>query len=127
MNNPHQNARLTRHRREQIVARVVWGQSAAEVAAAFALSVRTLRNWLARFRAGGQAALSNHASAPARVSGHLPQATVALILHLRKTQRVTGAAIAAKLGLARSTVGCWPGRPGRTRGWISSCATAFPL
>ena len=36
MNNPHQNARLTLHSREQIVARVVSGQTAAEVAAAFA-------------------------------------------------------------------------------------------
>ena len=34
MNNPHQNARLTLHSREQIVARVVSGQTAAEVAAA---------------------------------------------------------------------------------------------
>ena len=53
MNNPHQNARLTVHSREQIVARIVAGQTAAEVAAAFAVSVRTVRKWLARFRAGG--------------------------------------------------------------------------
>jgi Fe2+ or Zn2+ uptake regulation protein len=33
MNNPHQNARLTRHSREQIVARVVAGQTTAAVAA----------------------------------------------------------------------------------------------
>lgn len=52
MNNPHQGARLTVHSREQIVARVLSGQAAAEVAAAFAVSVRTVRKWLARFRAG---------------------------------------------------------------------------
>jgi transposase len=79
MNNPHQNARLTLHSREQIVARVSAGQTAAEVAAAFAVSVRTVRKWLARFRAGGQAALSNHASAPARVARRLAQATVVLL------------------------------------------------
>ena len=55
MNNPHQNARLTLHGREQIVARVGAGQTASEAAAAFAVSVRTVRKWLARFRAGGGA------------------------------------------------------------------------
>jgi transposase InsO family protein len=115
MNNPHHGARLTVHSRERIVARVMAGQSAREVAAAFAVSLRTVRKWLARFRAGGQAALSNHASAPARVSGRLAGATVALILHLRRSLRMTGAAIAAKLGLARSTVSRWLRREGLGR------------
>jgi len=112
MNNPHQNARLTVHSREQIVARVASGQTAAEVAAAFAVSVRTVRKWLARFCAGGGAALSNRASTPARVAGRLPQARVTLIVHLRRSLRMTGAAIAAKLGLARSTVARWLRRAG---------------
>lgn len=107
MNNPHHGARLTVHSREQIVARVLSGQSAAEVASAFAVSVRTVRKWLARFRAGGGAALSNRASAPARVAGRLAAVTLALIVHLRRSLRMTGAAIAAKLGLARSTVARW--------------------
>ena len=115
MNNPHQGARLTVYSREQIVVRLLAGQTAAEVAAAFAVSVRTVRNWLARFRAGGQAALSNHASAPARVSGRLAEKTIALILHLRRSLRMTGAAIAAKLGLARSTVSRWLRRKGLGR------------
>jgi transposase InsO family protein len=115
MNNPHHGARLTIYSREQIVSRVLSGQCAAEVAAAFAVSVRTVRKWIARFRAGGGAALSNHASAPARVSGRLAQATVALIVHLRRTLRMTGAAIAAKLGLARSTVSRWLAREGLGR------------
>ena len=112
MNNPHQNARLTVHSREQIVARVASGQSASEVAAAFAVSIRTVRKWLARFRTGGGAALSNRASAPARVSRRLPAETVALIVHLRRSLRLTGAAIAAKLGLARATVARWLRRKG---------------
>ena len=115
MNNPHHGARLTVHSREQIVARLMAGQSAAEVAAAFAVSVRTVRKWLARFRVGGRAALSNGASAPARVAGRLPLATVALILHLRRSLRMTGAAIAATLGLARSTVSRWLRREGMGR------------
>lgn len=115
MNNPHQNARLTLHSREQIVARIVAGQTAAQVAAAFAVSVRTVRKWLARFRAGGGAALCNHASAPARAAGRLEAATVALIVHLRRSLRMTGAAIAMKLGLARSTVARWLRREGLGR------------
>jgi transposase InsO family protein len=51
MNNPLQGAPLTVQSREQIVAPVLSGQTAAEVAAAFAVSIRTVRKWLARFRA----------------------------------------------------------------------------
>jgi transposase InsO family protein/DNA-binding CsgD family transcriptional regulator len=115
MNNPHQNARLTVHSREQIVARISLGQSVAEVAAAFAVSIRTVRKWLARFRAGGRAALANRASSPARVSRRLPAEAVALIVHLRRSLRLTGAAIAAKLGLARATVARWLRREGLGR------------
>ncbi|RCW19593.1 transposase IS481 family protein [Ciceribacter lividus] len=98
MNNPHHGARLTVYSREQIVRRIASGQSAAEVAKAFAVSVRTVRKWLARFKAGGSAALSNHASAPARVSARLPEPVVTLILHLRRSLRMTGAAIAQSSG-----------------------------
>jgi hypothetical protein len=52
MNNTHQNARLTVHSREQIVARIVAGQTAAEVAAAFPVSERTVRQSLALMRRG---------------------------------------------------------------------------
>ncbi len=85
MSNPHQNARLTLHGREQIVARISAGQTAGEVASGFTVAVRTVRKWLARFRAGEHAALSNHASVPARVAGRLDAATVALIVHLRRS------------------------------------------
>ena len=90
MNNPHHGARLTLHSREQIGARVGAGQSAAEVAAAFAVSVRTVRKWLARFRAGGHAALANGASAPARVARRLTDTALALIAWLRRELRLTG-------------------------------------
>ena len=115
MNNPHHGARLTVHSREQIVARVLSGQTAAEVAAAFAVSVRTVRKWMARFRAGGRAALANRASAPAHVARRMPGATLALIVHLRRSLQMTGAAIAARLGLSRSTVARWPRREGLGR------------
>jgi transposase InsO family protein len=115
MNNPHHGARLTVYSREQIVTRVIAGQKAAEVAEAFGVSIRTVRKWLARFRAGGQAALCNRASAPARVAGRLPDRLVALARHLRCSLRLTGAEIARKLGLARSTVARWLARAGMGR------------
>lgn len=115
MNNPHQNARLTVYSREQIVARIGAGQCAAEVASAFGVSVRTVRKWVARFKAGGRAALSNRASAPARVAGRLPDRTVAVIVWMRRRLRLTGSAIAAKLGLPRSTVARWLTRAGLGR------------
>ncbi|WP_083788656.1 helix-turn-helix domain-containing protein [Oceanicola granulosus] len=65
--------------REQIVARIAAGRSAAEVADAFGVSVRTVRKWVARFRAGGRDALSNCASVPARVANRLPDRLVLLI------------------------------------------------
>lgn len=92
MNNPHQNARMTLHSREQIVAPVLAGQNAAEVAA-----------------------LLNCAGAPARVSGQLTEATVALMVYLRRGLRMTGATIVAKLWLARSTVVRWLRREGLER------------
>jgi hypothetical protein len=67
MNDTHQNACLARHGREQIVARIISGQTAGVVAAAVAVSIPTLRKWMARFRTGG-----------------LAEATVALIVHLRQ-------------------------------------------
>lgn len=115
MNNPHQNARLTVYSREQIVARIGAGQSAAEVAAAFGVSVRTVRKWVARFKAGGRAALSNRASAPARRPSRLPDRVVAVIVWMRRRLRLTASAIAAKLGLPRSTVARWLTRAGLGR------------
>eukprot|EP00873_Tetraselmis_striata_P045181 jgi/Tetstr1/465445/TSEL_010129.t1 len=83
-------ARLTVYSREQIVARVLAGQKAAEGRRCLRRFLRTVRKWLARFRAGGAAALSNRASSPARVAGRLPDRLVALALHLRRDLRLTG-------------------------------------
>jgi len=50
----HQNARLTPHSREAVVQRVVVeGQKIRAVARAFAVSEKTVRKWVARFRAEG--------------------------------------------------------------------------
>lgn len=58
MNNPHKNARTCVYSREQIVVRYDNGQSAAEIARSFGISVRTVFKWLQRFRNEGAAGLS---------------------------------------------------------------------
>jgi len=85
------------------------------VAVAFGVSVRTVRKWVARFKAGGRAALSNRAGAPARVAGRLPDRVVAVIIWMRRRLRLTASAIAAKPGLPRSTVARWLTRAGLGR------------
>ena len=65
MNNAHKNARTTPHIRELMVRRVLAeGASAKAVATALALSERTVRKWLARYRAEGKAGLANRSSRP---------------------------------------------------------------
>ncbi|WP_116134737.1 leucine zipper domain-containing protein [Tropicimonas sp. IMCC34043] len=102
MNNPPQGARLTFHSREQIVALVLEGQPVEKGTEDVAGSVRTVRKWLARFRAGGSAALSNRAGAPLRRPNRLPERTVAAVLYRRRTFRMTAPALVA-----------WPAGPGR--------------
>ena len=51
----------------------------------------------------------------ARIARRLDTSTVTLILHFRRNLRLTGAEIAAKLGLARSTVSRWLRREGLGR------------
>lgn len=107
MNTPHQGARLTVHSRELSVARRAEGRPVAQIAAEFGVSVRTIYKWLKRFREGGRVALGNSASAPATSPHRLREAQVALILDLRRRFRMTAAAIAQHLQLARSTVARW--------------------
>jgi transposase InsO family protein len=103
--NIHENARMTAHGRALLVSRVreqKW--RVADAAKAAGVSERTAYAWLARYRAGGAAALKDRTSAP----GHCPHATraeqVAAIDQLRR-QRMTGPQIARRLGMPRSTVG----------------------
>jgi transposase InsO family protein len=112
MNNPHQNARTTFHSRELIVTRHREGRRASVIAEELGISVRTVHKWLSRFRRGGLPALANAPSVPIRKPRRLPPHRIALVLHLRRTYRLTAAAIADKLGLARSTVARWLTRHG---------------
>jgi transposase InsO family protein len=103
--NIHKNARLTPQGRALLVHRVHtdgWRVGAAAVAAG--ISERRAFVWLARHRAGGELALQDRSSAPARCKHRTNPDTLAAIERLRR-QRRTGPQIARDLSLPRSTVG----------------------
>jgi transposase InsO family protein len=107
------NARMTVHGRLLLVARVAdQGCQVKDAALAAGVSVRTAYKWLARHRAGGEPALHDRSSAPARSPRRLPAEVSAAIERLRR-QRLSGPQIARKLGRPVATVGLvlpWPGR-----------------
>ena len=53
----HKNARLTVHGRERIVRQVMSGQTPKAAALAVGVCPRTIRKWVARYRAEGLAGL----------------------------------------------------------------------
>ncbi len=103
--NVHKNARLTPQGRLLMVRRIEQdGWKVGEAAAAAGLSVRRAYHWLARYRAGGEIALRDRSSAPARYRDPAADDRVVEIERLRR-ERMTGSQIAGRLGMPRSTVG----------------------
>jgi transposase InsO family protein len=103
--NVHEHARMTVHGRVLLARRVrTEGWRVAEAARAAGISERTAYKWLSRHRAGGERMLRDRSSAPARCPRRLPAETLAAIERLRR-ERLTGPAIARRLGMPRSTVG----------------------
>jgi transposase InsO family protein len=101
----HKNARTTPHGRAVMVRRIEReGWTAAAVAQAFAVSERTVRKWLARYRAEGATGLQDRPSRAREVANRLADGWIGIVLQLRREYRLTAAEIAAKLKLARSTV-----------------------
>jgi len=113
--NVHKNARLTPQGRLLMVRRIVdeaWTVAAAATAAG--LSERRAREWLKRYRAGGEIALHDKSSTPARYRDPAPNPRDSEIERLRR-QRLSGNRIAHQLGLPRSTVGAVLRRLGLAR------------
>jgi transposase InsO family protein len=103
--NIHKNARLTPQGRALLVTRVqTEGWQVADAAVAAGVSERTAFRWLARHRAGGECALQDRSSAPARCPHRTNATTVAAIERLRR-ERKTGPQIARERAIPRSTVG----------------------
>jgi len=100
----HANAALSLIQRRRLARRVVedgWSLSAA--AAAAGVSERTAGKWAARFRAEGEAGLLDRSSAPRRVHNRTGEERIEAIAALRRL-RMTGAEIAAALGMPDQTV-----------------------
>ena len=103
--NVHENARMTVHGRLLLVARVRdHGWRVEDAALAAGVAMRSAYKWLARWRAGGERALHDRSSAPARSPRRLPLEVIAEIERLRR-QRLSGPQIARKLGRPVATVG----------------------
>lgn len=103
--NIHKNARLTRQGRLLLVERITQhGWSVAQAAQAAGLSVRQAYRWRARYRAGGAPALCDGSSVPRHCRRQTRADRVAEIERLRH-QRLSGPAIAGRLGMPVSTVG----------------------
>src|SRR3712207_8811237 len=102
--NIHQNARLTRLSRAELVRRVlIERQSPMSVATDMGVSIRTARKWVARYRAEGEAGLADRSSRPHRLRRPTPPATIKRIEALRR-QRWTGKRIAITVGASAATV-----------------------
>jgi transposase len=99
----HKNARLTVHGRERIARQVMSGQTPKAAAIAVGVCPRTIRKWVARYRAERLAGLRDRSSRPRRLRRPTPQEIVKKIEQLRR-QLWTGKQIAAEVGVSPATV-----------------------
>jgi transposase InsO family protein len=96
---------MTVHGRALLMSRVLderW--RVADAARAAGVSERVAYQWLARFRAGGAAALHDRKPTPGSCPHATPAERVAAIERLRR-ERLSGPEIARRLAMPRSTVG----------------------
>jgi len=101
--NIHKNARLTPRGRERIVKEVLSGWTPEAAARAAGVCPRTVRKWVARFKAEGIEGLRDRSSRPHRLHRPTPIAIVERVEALRR-QRWTGKQIALDVGVSPATV-----------------------
>jgi transposase InsO family protein len=99
----HKNARTTPRSRENIVARLLAGESARGVADDVGVCESTVRKWVRRYCTEGRGGLRDRSCRPHRSPAATPPALVDWVERLRR-QRWTGAQISARLQLSRATV-----------------------
>jgi transposase InsO family protein len=103
--NIHKNARLTLNRRLEMVRDLVERKpTLADAAVAHGVSVPTVRKWLGRYLAHGEAGLQDASSRPRRSPREIAPATALAIIELRR-RFLTQARIARSLQVSASTVG----------------------
>jgi len=110
----HQNARTTPRSRAELVKRVRAGESARAVAAAFGLCEKTVRKWVVRFAAEGEAGLQDRRSRPHRLRHPTAPAVAEQVIALRR-QRWLMKRIAHQLALSVATVSRLLHRAGLSR------------
>jgi transposase InsO family protein len=100
----HQNARLTLYRREQLAKAVLLqGLALNAAAAAFNVSRKTARKWVARYREHHRTGLCDRSSRPLRSPHQTRTELIELVLALRR-QRWTGVRIAQTTALSHATI-----------------------
>jgi transposase InsO family protein len=103
--NTHKNARLTFARRLEMVQDITErGLTQGAAALAQGVSEPTVRKWLGRYLAHGEAALIDHSSRPMLSPRAIAPAKALAIVELRR-HRLTQARIATSVGVSKSTVG----------------------
>lgn len=123
--NSHKHARLTYARRLEMVKQMAetdW--TTGEAAQAHGVTPATARKWLGRYLAGGEAALGDASSRPARSPRAIEPAKALLIVELRR-RRMTQARIARSVGVSDSTVSRVLARAGLSK--LSELAPAEPV
>lgn len=101
--NIHKNARLTPFGREQMVRRILAGQTPEAAGLAAGVCPATARKWLKRFLAEGVEGLADRSSRPKTLRSETPPETADRIVALRR-ERWTGQHIAAETGVSAATV-----------------------
>jgi transposase InsO family protein len=102
---PHRNAPLSELGRLRLARVIVeQGWPVARAAERFQVSRTTAHRWAQRYRAQGPAAMVDRSSRPHHSPQRTPTPVVRKVVHLRWTQRLGPAQIAARVGLAASTV-----------------------
>ena len=99
--NTHKHARLTFARRIEMVKQMTLeGLDAAQAGAAHGVTSQTARKWLGRYLSGGEAALADASSRPARSPKAIDESKALLIVELRKRRM-----LCRRLGIHRQPTG----------------------
>lgn len=102
--NIHKRARLSFVRRLEMVQQILaQSLSTAEAAQCFGVTAPTVRKWLGRYLAAGEAALADASSRPRRSPRAIEPGTALLIVELRR-RRLLQSRIARSVGVSESTV-----------------------
>ena len=103
---------------------ILQGLDAAQASLAQGVTAQTARKWLGRYLSGGEAALADASSRPARSPRAIDESQALLIVELRK-RRMLQSRIARDAGVSTSTVSRVPARAGMSR--LSDLEPAEPV